>query len=241
MNIDVIISADYIREDIIKNKIVVVIDMLRATSVITTAIMNGCKEVIPTLTVEEAFQKRDEIGSESCILGGERQAIKVEGFDFSNSPLEYTEDKVKGKSIVLSTTNGTRTLTNCHEAKKIYVGSVLNGTAIAKRLVDENEDVVIVNSGTNGQFSMDDYICTGFILKEMTNLTSKLYLSDIALAAKCAYEANPDITSYIKDARHYNVMINLNLQKDLKYCVQKSITNVVPEYIEGHIIGISQH
>ena len=240
MNIDVIISADYIREDLIKDKTVVVIDMLRATSVITTAIMNGCKEVIPTLTVEEAFQKRDELGEENCIWGGERRAIKVEGFDFSNSPLEYTEEKIKDKSIVLSTTNGTRTLTSCLSADKIYVGSVLNAEAVAKRLVEDNKDVVIVNSGTNGQFSMDDYICTGFILKELTNLTSKVYLSDIAKASVSAYESYPDITSYIKDARHYEVMMNLNLQKDLKYCVQKNITKVVPQYIDGHIIGISQ-
>lgn len=239
MNIDVIISADYIRDDIINNKTVVVIDMLRATSVITTAVMNGCKEVIPTLTIEEALKKRDEIGKENCILGGERKAVKIDGFDFSNSPLEYTEDKVKGKTIILSTTNGTRTLTSCLSAEKIYTGCILNGGAIAKKLVEENHDVVIVNSGTNGQFSMDDYICTGFILKEMMNLTSKLYLSDIAKSAVKAYEFQPDILSYIKDARHYNVMLNLNLQKDIKYCVQKNITKVVPQYKEGHIIGIS--
>ncbi|SFU60827.1 2-phosphosulfolactate phosphatase [Clostridium sp. DSM 8431] len=239
MNIDVIISADYIREDIIKDKIVVVIDMLRATSVITAAIKNGCKEVIPTLTVEEAFKKQDELGKENCILGGERKAIKVHGFDFSNSPLEYTEERIKGKSIVLSTTNGTRTLTSCLSAGKIYVGSVLNATAVAQKLVEENRDVVIVNSGTNGQFSMDDYICTGFIIKEVTNLTNKIYLSDIAKAAMKAYEGNPDITSYIKDARHYGVMLNLKLEEDLGYCVQKNITNVVPKYIDGHIIGIS--
>lgn len=239
MNIDVIISADYIRNDIIQDKVVVVIDMLRATSVITTAIMNGCKEVIPTLTIEEAFKIKERLGSENCILGGERQAVKVEGFDFSNSPLEYTENKVKGKSIILSTTNGTRTLTSCLKAKKIYVGCVLNASAIARKLIEENQDVVIVNSGTNGQFSMDDYICTGFILKEMSKITSKLYLSDIAKSALKAYEFQPDILGYIKEARHYGVMVNLELQKDIEYCVQKNITNIVSEYKEGHIIGIS--
>ena len=172
---------------------------------------------------KHCFEKRDELGKENCILGGERRAIKVEGFDFSNSPLEYTEEKVKGKTIVLSTTNGTRTLTSCSSADRIYVGSILNAAAVAKKLVEDNKDVVIVNSGTNGQFSMDDYICTGFILKELTNLTSKVYLSDIAKASVSAYESYPDITSYIKDARHYEVMMNLNLQKDLKYCVQKNI------------------
>lgn len=238
MKVDVIISADYIRENIIKDKNVVVIDILRATSVITTAIMNGCKEVIPTLTIEEAFENKKVLG-DNCILGGERKAIKVEGFDFSNSPLEYSKDKIMGKSIVLSTTNGTRTLTSCLSAGNIFVGCSLNARAVAKKVVEENKDLVIVNSGTNGQFSMDDYICTGLILKEMMSLTSKLDLTDIAKAALKVYEENPDILSYIKDARHYNVMMNLNLQEDIKYCTQKNITNVVPMYKNGHIIGIS--
>ena len=129
--------------------------------------------------------------------------------------------------------------------KKVgFVGSRKNsnyGASATKSIISGlDKDVVIVNSGTNGQFSMDDYICTGFILKELTNLTSKVYLSDIAKASVSAYESYPDITSYIKDARHYEVMMNLNLQKDLKYCVQKNITKVVPQYIDGHIIGISQ-
>ena len=81
MKLDIIISADYIREDLIKDKIVVVIDMLRATSVITTAFMNGCKEVIPLLTVEEAFEKRNLLNRNECILGGERRAVKIDGFD----------------------------------------------------------------------------------------------------------------------------------------------------------------
>ena len=238
MKVDVIISADYIREDIIKDKTVIVIDILRATSVITTAIMNGCKEVIPTLTIEEAFENKKRLG-DNCILGGERKAIKVEGFDFSNSPLEYSKDKVQDKTIVLSTTNGTRTLTSCLAASSIYVGCALNAGAVAKKVVEENNDLVIVNSGTNGQFSMDDYICTGLILKEMMNLTSKLDLTDIAKAAFKAYEQTPEIIEYIKDARHYNVMTNLNLQEDIKYCTQKNITNVVPMYKSGHIIGIS--
>ena len=97
MKIDIIISADYIRKDIIENKVVVVIDMLRATSVITTALMNGCKKVIPTLTIEEALKLKASIGEKECILGGERKALKIDGFDLSNSPLEYTKEVVEGK------------------------------------------------------------------------------------------------------------------------------------------------
>ena len=112
MKLDVIISADNIKEEYLEDKIVVVIDMLRATSVIITALANKAKEVFPILTVEEAFNKKEEFlrVEKEVLLGGERKALKIEGFDFSNSPLEYTSEKVKGKTIILSTTNGTRAI-----------------------------------------------------------------------------------------------------------------------------------
>ncbi|MDD6796024.1 MAG: 2-phosphosulfolactate phosphatase family protein [Clostridiaceae bacterium] len=239
MNIDVIISADYIKEELIKDKVVVVIDILRATSVITTAIKNGAKSVIPFLTVEEAFEKQKELGKERCVLGGERRAVKIEGFDFSNSPLEYDEEVVKDKHLIITTTNGTRALTSCTTADRIFIGCMINGEAVAEKLVELNKDVVIVNAGTNGQFSMDDFICTGFIIDEVIKSTSKLDLTDIAKTAHIAYEDHPNIIDYMKKARHYGVMMGLNLEKDIEYCIQKNVTRVVPEYIDNHIIGIS--
>lgn len=118
MKIDLIISADYIEENKIKDKIVVVIDMLRATSVITTALKNGAKCVIPILTVDGAFDKAKKLRDcgENVVLGGERRALKIEGFDFSNSPLEYAQNKVLNKTVILSTTNGTRALNLCKKS-----------------------------------------------------------------------------------------------------------------------------
>ena len=95
MKVDIIISADDITESKIENKIVVVIDMFRATSVIVTALSNGCKEVIPYLTIEETLEHAKKLNREDYILGGERRAVKIDGFDLSNSPLEYTEDSNK--------------------------------------------------------------------------------------------------------------------------------------------------
>ncbi len=99
MKIDVIISADYIDSEALKGKIAVVIDMLRATSVITTALYNGAKKVIPVVSVEEAFEKAKELKSlgEEVLLGGERKALKIDGFDFSNSPLEYKKRNSRRK------------------------------------------------------------------------------------------------------------------------------------------------
>ncbi|MBP1890233.1 2-phosphosulfolactate phosphatase [Clostridium moniliforme] len=236
MNIDIIISADYINEDSIKDKVVVVIDMLRATSVITTAFINGCKELIPYLTVEEAMEKSKEFKAGDCILGGERKAVKIEGFDLSNSPLEYTEEVVKDKTVIITTTNGTRSLTKCKSAKRVFVGAMINGKAVAEKLVEIGEDVVIVNAGTNGQFSMDDFICAGYMINEMLKISNKLELTDIAKTANYIYENNKGIDSFINSARHYGVMKELGLMNDVKYAMKKEITNIVPEYKNGHIV-----
>ena len=169
MKVDIIISADDIKESKIKNKIVVVIDMFRATSVIVTALSNGCKEVIPYLTIEETLEHAKKLKREDYILGGERRAVKIEGFDLSNSPLEYTEAVIKNKTILMTTTNGTKTLTKSSSAKRILIGAMINAKAVAEKLININEDVVIINAGTNGNFSMDDYICSGYIINEMLN------------------------------------------------------------------------
>ncbi|MBC2478467.1 2-phosphosulfolactate phosphatase, partial [Clostridium beijerinckii] len=117
MKVDIIISANDIVESKIKDKVVVVIDMFRATSVIVTALSNGCEEVIPYLTIEETLEAADKICRDNYLLGGERNAVKIDGFDLSNSPLEYTEDIVKNKKVLFTTTNGTRTL-----ARSKYAG-----------------------------------------------------------------------------------------------------------------------
>ena len=230
MKLDVIISADNIKEEYLENKIVVVIDMLRATSVIITALKNKAREVIPILTIEEAWNKKEElmISGVSPLIGGERKALKIEGFDFSNSPLEYTSDKVEGKSIILSTTNGTRAINLSLKAEEILIGAIINAKAVTMELEKYNKDVVFINAGTNGEFSMDDFICSGYMISLLDKIGNN-DLSDIAKTAKYIYENNTNLVDYIKEARHYNVLKNLNLLKDLEYCCKKDIINIVPK------------
>ena len=185
MKLDIVISADNINEKYLENKIVVVIDMLRATSVITTALNNGCNKVVPFLTVEEAFDYRKN-NVEPCLLGGERRALKIEGFDFSNSPLEYTSDKVKDKTVVITTTNGTRAIQGASKANRIFIGSMLNAKAVTEALKTLDKDVVFVNAGTYGEFSMDDFICAGYMIS-LLSTNEENALSDIAFTAKYIY------------------------------------------------------
>jgi 2-phosphosulfolactate phosphatase len=234
MNIDLIISADDIKEEKIINKSVVVVDMLRATSVITTALNNGARGVIPVLTIEEALKKALD-NREEYILGGERKALKIEGFNCSNSPLEYTKSMVKGKTLVITTSNGTRAIKGCAGAKNILIGALINADAVAKRIVELDNDVVIVNAGTMGEFSMDDFICSGYIIERIMKYAS-VDLSDIATTANYVYKNNENVVEFIKYARHYKRIMELNFQDDLEYCCKKDIMEVVPEYIDGIIL-----
>lgn len=229
MKIDLIISADDIKDEKVKDKTVIVIDMLRATSVIVTALNNGCKEVIPVLTVPEALSIAQK-DKEGFVLGGERKALKIEGFDFSNSPLEYTREFIDGKSLVMTTSNGTRAIKGSNPARNILIGALINARAVAQKTLEISDDLTIVNAGTYGEFSMDDFICAGYIIscileKEEADLT------DIAKTALYVYENNKDIVSFIKNASHYKRIQELNLQEDLKYCCTKDIISIVPECI----------
>ena len=221
MKIDIIISADDIIESKLENKVAVVIDMFRATSVIVTALSNGCKEVIPCLTIDDAWKEAEKYNREDYILGGERKAVKIEGFDLSNSPLEYTKNVVENKTVLMTTTNGTRTLMKSSNAEIILIAAMINAKAVAKKLIDINKDVVIINAGTSGNFSMDDYICSGYIINEILNSKSNVDLTDISKTAKMIYNAHPDILSYVKNATQYSVMKSLKLDDDISYCTKK--------------------
>lgn len=234
MNIDLIISADDIKKEKIINKSVLIIDILRATSVIITALNNGCKKAIPVLTVEEAQNKSSKNRNE-YILGGERKALKIEGFDFSNSPLEYKKELVKDKILIITTSNGTRAIKGSEGADNILLGAFINANSAADKLVDLGKDIVIVNSGTDGQFSMDDFICSGYIIDCILKKV-KADLTDISKTALYIYRENKDITGFMKHAKHYNRIKKLGLEEDLKYCCQKDIIKIVPYYKDGVIL-----
>lgn len=238
MHIDVIISADDIKEEKLKDKVVVIIDVLRATSVMVTALNNGCKKIIPVREVEEALELASQ-DKENNLLGGERDGIKLEGFHFSNSPLDYTREVIEGKNLIMTTTNGTRAIKNSEKAEEILIAAMINGRAVAEKLIELKKDVVFVNAGTYGQFSMDDFITCGYIincLKESLEAKEKsISLSDIAITAQYIYAANPDIHSFVKEAAHYKRMQHLKYNEDLSYCFTKDIVDIVPVYKAGEL------
>jgi 2-phosphosulfolactate phosphatase len=210
------LTARDIRQEELRGKIAVVIDVLRATSVMVTALANGARWVKTVATVEEALQMK----SPSVLLGGERHALPIEGFDFSNSPLEYTAERVGNAGIVLTTTNGTQALSKCGAAGEVVIGAFINRRAITDYLAKQDLPVELICAGTNGEFSLDDFLCAGLICSTLIK-SAGFEPDDLAqLAIRSWNQGKNDIHSALSGARHYNVLKSKGFEADLDYCLR---------------------
>ena len=237
MKIDVIPYASAIRPDLIENRHVVVIDVLRASSVMVTALANGAKAFIPVKTVEEARQKAFEFRKEEILLCGERDTKIIDGFHLGNSPQDYTREKVEGKTLIFTTSNGTQALNRLQEAAEVFIGSFLNMNALVHRFLDL-DNVVLVCSGTNNNFSMDDAMCAALFMDEMMKMKA-VSLSDLSITLLKAFQKdNGNLQLLLKDCYHFNLLKNNGFGDDVAYCLQKDLLNVVPEMKEGRIVDV---
>ncbi len=234
MNIDVINRAQDVKPELIEGKTAVVIDVLRATSVMTTAINNGVKKIIPVLTPEEAFSLKLQLGS-NVVLSGERYAELIDGFDFGNSPLSFTPTAIEGKSLIITTSNGTLAIKNALGAKDLYIASFLNAYAICKQLSDKKE-IVLICSGTNGKLTLEDNLCSGYIISLLEELTS-CNLSDSAIVAHSLYTQCSNLQQYASQGYHYKVLEIKGFISDLEECFTLNKYDVVPFWKDGAIIS----
>ena len=151
MNIQVIPFANMCKKTDVKGKLVVVIDVLRATTVVTLALQNGAKSIIPLQSPEEVRTMRDKMNSTSVVTGGERHAVKIEDFDLGNSPEEYTVSAVNGKDILFTTTNGTTALLATEGAQEVILGCFLNMTSLAEKILSSRPGDRFYGPGHNGE------------------------------------------------------------------------------------------
>lgn len=148
----------------------VVIDVLRATTTIIHALAAGAVAVVPCLEVEEARTIAAGEFPGSAVLGGERGGLAIPGFDLGNSPRDYTRQRVGGKTVVFTTTNGTRALLHCRDAKRVLIGSFVNLSAVCRELADENQ-IVLLCAGTNGHVTREDALFAGAVVDELAGRT----------------------------------------------------------------------
>jgi 2-phosphosulfolactate phosphatase len=237
MRLDIQLYPAVPEPDAISYMSVVVIDVLRATSVIVHGISQGALEILPVNTVEEAFQMVKHFPEGTALLGGERGSRKIEGFDLGNSPREYIAEKVSGKRVILTTTNGTKAFHSVSCGKEVMAGSFFNIGAIARRCLDLGNDLLIFPSGDEGRFSLEDAVCGGMLIDRiLTKTQRRVVLTDASQSALILYHRfKENLVEAFRLSTHGMDLIERGFREDLDYCAQVDITDMVPVFRKGVI------
>jgi 2-phosphosulfolactate phosphatase len=231
-NIEVCFTPEQFGLYYTKQHTVVVIDVLRATSAICTAFQHGVKKVIPVSTVEEAKSYQRP----GFLVGAERNGQIVEGFDCGNSPYSYMGENVKDKTVVLTTTNGTKAIKIASVAPEVIISSLLNLEVVITYLMEQKKDVLILCSGWMGKYNLEDTICAGALVDELLKV-SHTSSEDSTIGARNLYlTARDNSFGFLKASSHRRRLRKLNLNKDIKYCLEPNQTPVIPvlkgDYLE---------
>ncbi|CAH2714211.1 putative 2-phosphosulfolactate phosphatase [Neobacillus rhizosphaerae] len=216
-------------------KLAVVLDVLLATTTIVSALKDGAKEVIPVLHSREAMEVVKEFQQGQYILAGELDAYPINGFDYP-SPILIGET-INGKSLILSTTNGTVALRNSSSANKVYVASLLNNPAVAASLqkMREKQTILIICSGNSGEISLEDFYGAGHLIDCLLNLC-QYELTDAAKAAVYFYRGHEDAYEVLLSSYVGKLLGKHNHHADVKVAASKGITSIVPILKDGKVV-----
>jgi 2-phosphosulfolactate phosphatase len=218
----------------VSDSIVVIIDVFRATSTIATALYNGAARVIPVDTVEKCIDLGKQTGG---ITAGERDGKVIEGLAHGNSPAEYPRDFIEGKTLVLTTTNGTRLLhmALANGASEVITGSFPNLGAVCDHLLQENKNVILGCSAWKDRFNIEDTLFAGAVVSRVKDAFT--IHCDSSLMAEEMYGLHKnDIKRFIRRTTHWHRLANFGLEKDLEYCVSEDVANVLPLYRNGDLV-----
>ncbi len=239
MKIEVFFSPVGIDELGMRGRNVIIIDVLRATTTICTALSNGAREVIPTADIENATKISSNLSSDSRLLGGERQGKKIDGFDLGNSPAEYTPEKVKNRSIIFTTTNGAGAIHKCRYASTALVASFVNVSAIVETVVEIGGTWTILCSGRQGAFSVEDATCAGMIISKVKEVTD-VDTEDAGLTTLILYKNyKKSLLGMMKKSQHGQYLMSIGFEEDLKFCSIVDGVPVVP-VVSGLVVRIKQ-
>ena len=221
--IEVCLTPELLHQHSIVEKVAVVVDVLRASSTMITAFAHGLERLMPVAYVEGcvALQRLDYLSA------GERDGAKVEGFNFGNSPYDVMNGDLQGKSLAMTTTNGTLAIEKSKSAKNLLIGAFLNLSALADRIKELNEDTLVLCAGWKGQMNLEDTLFAGALVAQLTNdFKAK---GDSALAARLLYEnAKNDLYGVISQTSHAQRLKKLSADDDMRFCLKKDEYHVVP-------------
>jgi 2-phosphosulfolactate phosphatase len=217
-----------------KGSIVVVIDILRATSAICTAFENGAASVIPVAGVDEAREYKKK----GYLVAAERDGFVLDFADFGNSPFNFTPERVKGKTIIYSTTNGTGIINLASAAGKIVIGSFLNITALTEWILSRENDVVLFCAGWKNRFNLEDTICAGAMAERLLNSDHFSTICDSTLAALDLWSlAKNDLPDYIEKVAQRTRLRDKGLDDCIGFCLTFDFTEKIPEIKDGILVN----
>jgi 2-phosphosulfolactate phosphatase len=230
-SIDVCLSPDLMHLYDVKQHAVVVVDILRATSCMTTAFAHGISAIMPFANLDECLSMK----SRGYFTAGERDGKKVDGFDLGNSPFEYMDPKLKGKQIAFTTTNGTQAIVRSLGAPAIIIGSFLNLSAVTASLQAIEQNILIVCAGWKGRFNLEDTLFAGALVEKLSAVAAPA--CDAPLAAQRLYQhAGSDLVAYLRDSSHVRRLARLNIHKDIEFCLTPDQYTVVPQLKDGALV-----
>lgn len=208
-----------------EESVVVVADIFRATTAIVTAFEHGAKTMISVATPDEAMVLRNE----GYLIAGERNAIKLDGFDFGNSPLSYTPDVVFGRNIAITTTNGTQAILAAKHATGVLIGAFSNLSVIVRQLNSLKKDVIVLCAGWKNRFNMEDALFAGALTEALLEYELFETHCDSAMASLDLWHiAMHDPESYLEKSSHRHRLSHLNLSEDIHYCLQLDSCTAIP-------------
>jgi len=239
LDVKLFTSPREVTDDDLRGCSVVVVDVLRSSSTIVAGLAAGAREVIPVLTPAEGGKLAGRAERGISLLCGEREGKKIDGFDLGNSPLEYTPERVNGRILIFSSTNGSVAILRARVAEHVYVGGFNNFGAVIKRLIEDRNPVVVICAGKLEQFSIEDFVCGGKFINALETRTKRhLGLSDGARAAALLHRHfDGSIASLLKSSNHGRYLSSLGFDEDIDYCARVDVHPIVPTFVEGKIKG----
>jgi 2-phosphosulfolactate phosphatase len=226
----------------LRDKNVVVIDVLRSSTTVTVALNNGAREIIPVESIENAVKISGSLFGDVTLRGGERNGKIIHGFNLGNSPLEYSEGTVKGKSIIFCTTNGSVAMYRSRFARHLAVGSFVNVSPVIDFIKGINSDFLLICAGRANafsNFSLEDAICAGLIIRKLREDKSlNVELTDSSLAAQALQKAyGRSILKMLKNTEHGRYLIEIGYAEDIKLCADVDSVPVLP-VLSGNVIRL---
>lgn len=231
MQIEVCYTPDLIHQFEVKDKCVVVIDVLRATSCMVAGLGSGVKSITPVATVEEC----EALGAQGYTMAGERGGKKLEQFHLGNSPFDYMKPEFKGAKIATTTTNGTRAIELLRQAPEVIVAAFLNMGAVIEHLASQNRDILLLCAGWKGRYNLEDSLLAGGIIEGLKKVAQ--FEADASISAFYLYEAmKQDIYYYISRSNHASRLSKFGILKDIEYCSKVDEFSVVPVLKEKELV-----